>query len=310
MPPAGLIGGGCCVQIISEIIAIVAPVFLVAASGYLWIKMGRAFDHEMVTGIVANLATPFLLFSILTKQVISPEALGEIMLGGVALVACFALLGALVLNILRLPNHSYLPALMFPNCGNLGLPLCYFAFGDVGLALAIGIFTITSLGQFTLGVALASGQWSLKRLAQSPIIYALAAAFAFILLGIKPPRWLANTTDLLGQMAIPLLLVALGASLAQLKVERAARAIGLSLVRLVGGFAVGLGVAAALTQFMDLDPVARGVLILQASMPVAVFNYLFAARYQREPADIAGMVVLTTLISVLTAPLILLMVLP
>ena len=297
-------------QIISELIAIVAPVILVAGAGFLWVKLKRPFDHEMLTALVTNIGTPFLLFTILTRLVISPQALGQIMLGAILCGLGFAVIGVIALRLMHLPNHSYLPALIFPNCGNLGLPLCYFAFGDVGLALAIGVFTIASLAQFTLGVALAAGHWSLARLLRTPIIYALIVAFAFILLDVKPPLWLANTTKLLGDMTIPLMLVALGASLAQLSVQRLPRALILSLVRLVGGFAVGVGVATALGALMGLEPVARGVLILQASMPVAVFNYLFAARYKREPADIAGMVVLTTAISVLSAPLILLMVLP
>jgi malate permease and related proteins len=55
---------------------------------------------------------------------------------------------------------------------------------------------------------------------------------------------------------------------------------------------------------------ARGVLLIQSAMPVAIFNYLFALRYEREPADVAGMIIITTLLSFLTLPALLLYVLP
>jgi malate permease and related proteins len=51
------------------------------------------------------------------------------------------------------------------------------------------------------------------------------------------------------------------------------------------------------------------VLAIQSAMPVAVFNYLFAQLYRREPAEVAGMIVISTLISFVTLPALLLLVL-
>jgi len=53
---------------------------------------------------------------------------------------------------------------------------------------------------------------------------------------------------------------------------------------------------------LDLSGTEKGVVLLQASMPVAVFNYLFAERYQRAPEAVAGMVVMSTLLSFITIP--------
>ena len=55
---------------------------------------------------------------------------------------------------------------------------------------------------------------------------------------------------------------------------------------------------------------ARAALILQASMPVAVYNYLFAQMWDNEPAEIAGLVVVSTLLSVATIPLLLAFLIP
>ena len=293
-------------DIVAELFAILAPVFILSGAGYYWARTGRPFDSEMVMAIVTNLATPCLIFATLSRLSVSPAAFAEVALAAVLCGIGFALIGLGVLAVLKLPAHSYLPALMFPNTGNLGLPLCLFAFGEAGLALAIAVFTVNSVAQFTLGAALASGEWSVRRLLHTPIVYAIVAALAFMLTGTRSPDWLHNTTSLMGGVAIPLMVTALGVSLAQLRVDRLPRALTLSAVRLLGGFAVGLAVAEAL----GLDGIARGVMIIQASMPTAVFNYLFAQRFRREPADIAGMVVITTLLTFALLPALLLYVLP
>jgi predicted permease len=72
------------------------------------------------------------------------------------------------------------------------------------------------------------------------------------------------------------------------------------MVRVIGGFAVGLLVSGV----FGLEGVERGVLILQSAMPVAVFNYLLALRYRREPGEVAGMVVLSTLLAFMLLPFI------
>ena len=114
------------------------------------------------------------------------------------------------------------------------------------------------------------------------------------------PAWLANSTRLLGDLTIPLMLLTLGVSLARLKVTEWKHSLAFSVVRVVGGFAIGLLVAEAFA----LEGVERGVLILQSSMPVAVFNYLLALRYQREPGEVAGMVLLSTVLAFMLLPFI------
>ena len=73
------------------------------------------------------------------------------------------------------------------------------------------------------------------------------------------------------------------------------------LVFSVGGFLIGFGMA----QLLGFSGVARGVLILQCAMPVAVFNYLLAQRYDRSPEQVASVVVVSTLLTAVTLPLLL-----
>ena len=129
----------------------------------------------------------------------------------------------------------------------------------------------------------------------------MALALAFKIFNTPVPQWAANTVEMLGGFTIPLMLITLGISLQQLKVGQFGKSAFIGAVRLAMGFAVGLGLAEA----MGFDGVMKGVLILQSTMPVAVFNYLFAARYNTEPETVAGTVVLSTVVSFATLPLLL-----
>jgi hypothetical protein len=103
-------------------------------------------------------------------------------------------------------------------------------------------------------------------------------------------------------MTIPLQLIALGCSLGEFRVTSLPRGVALSLLRLGLGFGLGLAVA----ETFGLEGTARAIVILQSAMPVAVSNYLFAMIYRREPAEVAGMVLISTAISFVTLPLLLL----
>ncbi|MBL4907074.1 MAG: AEC family transporter, partial [Sneathiella sp.] len=192
------------------------------------------------------------------------------------------------------------------NTGNMGLPLCFFAFGQEGLTLALAFFTVYAILQFTLGVWIASGSGSIKQLFQTPLLYAVIVAISLQASGVPVPTWITDTTELLGGITIPLMLMALGVSLASLSIKHLKLATLLSVARLTMGFGVGL----ALSKLFALEGVARGVLILECTMPVAVFNYLFSLRYGRSTGEIAGTILVSTLLSFLTLPLLLLFLLP
>lgn len=282
----------------AEIFAIVAPVLIGAGLGFGWARFGPDFNTQMLTSLVLVIGTPCLIFSTLTRSTVDLDIVGEMALATVISLGVISIIGGATLFLARQPVRVFLPSLLFPNAGNMGLPLCLFAFGDTGLALGIAFFTVTSLGNFTLGVWLASGDMSPVRLLRTPLIWAAVAGVAFLAAGITPPLWLANTTKLIGDFTIPAILIALGVALAQMRVENLARAILIGTLRLALGFAVGLALAHA----FEFEGVARGVVILQCTMPVAVYNFLFAQRYGNHPADVAGGVVVSTVISFLTLP--------
>jgi len=290
---------------ILELFNIVAPVVICAAIGFGWSRLGLPFETPFVTALVTNIGAPCLIAATFTKLNVSPEAFGQIAGAAALAILAFMVIGAAVLKATGLSLHSFLPAMMFGNAGNMGLPLSLFAFGEEGLALGIAYFAVNSTGNFTIGALISSGSTSVGKLVRTPVIWAVAFALVLMFTGTKPPVFIANTLNLLGNIAIGMMLLALGVSLARLKVRSLRQTFGLALLRLGMGFSVGLG----LSYLLGLEGAARGVVILQSAMPVAVFNYLFAQRYGRAPEEVASVVVASTLISFATLPLILLVVL-
>jgi len=285
--------------VLSQLSAVVLPVLLVAGIGFIWAKMGRRFDSVFLTDIATNVGTPCLVAHSLTTLKLARADIAQMGIAVLAAVAGFLVLGIITLRLMKLSPNSYLPALMFPNTGNMGLPLSLFAFGQDGLGLAVVYFGCTVTLQFTLGISLSAGSLSLSRLVRTPTVYAVAISIVLLTLNIQPPAWIDNTISVLGGITIPMMLLTLGVSLAQLKVHEVGRNLLLSCVRLGGGFLIALAIA----HVFDLPPMAAGVLIIQSSMPVAGFNFLFAQYYGRAHADVAAMVVISTGLSFLTLPL-------
>jgi hypothetical protein len=285
-------------DIVSGIAPVVVPVLVATGAGYVWGRLRQPFDHFFVTKMITHIGAPCLVFSALVQVPVSNADMGGMALAALGCLVLFAVLGALGLKLAGLSQRTFLPSLVFPNIGNIGLPVCLFAFGKEGLALAMVYFTLCTTLQFTLGEAIAAGRFRLSAIFQAPFVYAAVAATIVNLWHLTPPAWLINSTALLGGMAVPLMLLALGVALAELRVTHLPRASLIAVARLALGLAGGL----ALAWVFDLHGTARGVLLIQSTMPVAVFNYLFAKLYGNAPEEVAGAVVVSTLLSYLTLP--------
>jgi hypothetical protein len=276
--------------LIAQLAAIVLPVFICAGIGLGWTRLGKPFDSDLISRLVYKIGVPCLVLSTFSGVTLDPGAVVQVAGAMIVAYLCFAVIGTVVLRAMKLSLAAYLPSMIFPLVGSMGLPVSLFAFGQPGLALALVYFTLGAIGTFTVGAAIAAGRTSLAKLAREPVIYAAAVAVALLVADEKLPKWLVNTTGLLGGMAVPLQLFALGSSLARLRVASLGRGVVLSCLRL----GMGLGVGIAVSALFGLDGLVRAVVILQSAMPVAVSNYLFALIYRREPEEVAGMVLIST----------------
>jgi malate permease and related proteins len=252
----------------------------------------------MFTPLVVDIGTPCLIFATFAKISIAPISFAAIAIASTASLICFALVAATFLPLAGLRVRTFLPSLTFPNNGNLGLPLAAYAFGEQGLGYAIVFYAICMIGQFTVGQAIAAGTASWRGMLRLPLIYAVLLGVAVSVWHVPLPLWILNTISLIGGMTIPLMLLMLGASLARPQVVTLSRAIVLSLLRIGLGACIGVGIAF----LFQLGPVARSVLIMQCAMPVAVYNYLFAQKWNNQPEEVAGLVVVSTVASILSVP--------
>lgn len=283
---------------IRELAGVLLPVFAIATLGYGWRRSGVAFEREFVTRLVLNIAGPCLIVDSLSGLDLPLSVVGRMAAGGIAMFASTVGACFVILRLARLPIRTFLPALAIGNMGNLGLSVCFFAFGEEGLGLAVAVFVANSIGQFTLTPILQSGGSPWRTLVTTPVIYGAVIGSGLLLADVALPDWIGRTVGLLGSLMIPLMLLALGNTLGGLHVRRLPFASFWGLVRLLVGFLVALAVA----ELLGLTGVARGVLILQGAMPAAMFSYLFAARYDRAPDEVAGIVLLSTLFSVVSLP--------
>jgi len=283
---------------LAQIFTVIAPVMLIAGLGFIWAKRGGSFDNGTVSGLVMNLGSPCLIFSSLTTIDLDPGAFGSVLLASLGVLVTSLIVGLLLLRLLREPLTTFLPSLVHPNTGNMGLPLALMAFGDTGLALAISYFFVNSVSQYTLGLSISSGTFSPAQLFRQPVVWAVAAALAVRSFDIQLPEFLISTTKLVGGLVIPLMLLMLGNSLARLKITGLGTAAVIAVARLGVGFGAGLG----MIFLLELDRTVAGVVIMQATMPAAVFNYIFAERFGREPERVAAVILISTVLSFLTLP--------
>jgi predicted permease len=290
----------------SQLVPIIAPVLVGVLIGFGWQRLRLPFDRDFLTQVVMYVGVPCLILDGIVGLT-TPAATFLTMVGyAIVVLASCGVVGAVALHLLGQPLRSYLPPIAFGNSGNLGLPLCLFAFGNEGLGLAIGFYLVGSVTQFLIGPLFQGRQPVWRTLLTTPVNYAALTGLGLLATGTQLPLWMGNSISLLAGMAIPLMLVALGHALGSFGVQRLPVAAGIAAARLGLGFAMGYG----LTLALGLEGTARGVVIIESAMPVAVFNYLLAARYDRHPGDVAGAILLSTLLSFATLPLLLLVALP
>ena len=281
------------------VLEIVAPVFLLAGIGFAWVKAGFEYRVQFVTRLAMTLSVPCLIFTALMKTQIDPQALTTLSLAAISAYAVLTVAAALVVRLAGLEMRTYLAPLIFGNTGNVGLPLALFAFGEAGLSYAVVVFAIMALWSFTFGIWVVSGGGSVLRALKEPLLWATLLGGLFLWQGWQTPRFLTNTLQLTGQMAIPLMLITLGVAVARLTPGRLVQAAVLAVLK------VGLCVAVGwvMGRAFGLDDVAFAVLVLQIATPIAVTSYLLAERYKAEPSEVAGLVVVSTLVSVAAIPL-------
>lgn len=285
-----------------HVVNIMLPVLLCVLLGYALAYFKAPFDRKLFGSLVSNVGYPALILSHLAKEHIQLETFLTVLAAAVGMIAIFGVIGLIVMKLLRIPLRAYLPPMMLSNVGNIGLPVSTLAFGAEGAAVAIGFIVVVLTAIFTIGIAIPMGRPDFRALVRQPVIYAVIFALVLLATEWKIPEPVDQSLEILGGLAIPIMLLTLGHSLETLKLGGVTRAVILSVTH-IGVSAIA---ALAITQVLTLDAKIESVIILLCFMPPSVATYLAISQHQPEEVDgVAGFIFVSTCLTLVTLPIVL-----
>jgi len=290
-------------EIYIKLFEVVFPVFFVVGIGYYLGKKNPKIDTKFITNFAANIGTPAMVIYAVTSTGINFEIFRDYFWYYLLAIICFSIVGIINLFLINTKDIiRELPPLIFPNTGNMGLPICLFAYGSQGLGVSASITSLIILMHFTVGVFLADRKFNLDVIIKNPPFYAIIFSAIVLFYEIDMPVFVINTTEWLMYATIFLILMSLGIALTRLKVFSLNKAVISSITRMFIGPLIGVG----LIWFFDLEGFAAGVLLIQCSMPSAVLNYLVGSIYSPKKVvdSVASTIVVSTLMSFITIPIV------
>ncbi|HET7266205.1 MAG TPA: AEC family transporter [bacterium] len=282
---------------------------LIGAAGY---ALGRAklVDAQPLTSLSVAVLAPAISFYAVTTATGDHTVLARMaayLVVQLVLIGAIAIAAASVARWDRTRRTGLLLATLFSNAGNAGLPLALFAWGSRGLAAALAFFAVQAvlvnvLAAYIAAHAESGARRALRTLARLPITYAVAAGLLLDVLGVVPPAPVARAAELLANGAVAVMLLLIGVQLAQVHPNGEWPAITVATI-------IRLGIAPVLAwvtaPWVGLEGVARQTSILQSSLPTAVTAAIWASEFGVAPSLVSGAVIVTTLLSPLTAAVLL-----
>lgn len=296
-------------SVLTIIFTIIAPIFVIVG---LAAFIGRRFaiDPRSLSRIVLYLFSPSLALTSLAHSDIQINEIGQILGMIVLLYLAMTLISLGLARLFRFERKlegAFMLGVVVINAGNYGLPLTEFAFGKAGLQRAVLFYIITAVLANTLGIFLASkGNSSIRRsllnIFTVPLPYATVLGLLINAGYLSLPVTIDRALSLLGQAAVPAMLVVLGLQLIRTSVRGRLGPILLATgTRLI----IAPLIAFPLTALLDITGVTRQVVIIQASLPTAVISSILAAEFGSDVEFTAAVILVSTLASFLTVTILL-----
>ena len=285
-----------------KLLDVIIPFYIIIGIGYYIGKKNPRFDTTFITNFAAKIGSPAMIFYTLTTTGITLSLFAHYFFYALVIIGGFSLIGVFILFLLKKDYISELPPLILPNTGNIGIPMCLFAYGTEGLGVASAIASVILLLHFTLNIFLAKKTFSVDVLFKSMPTYSILVSVFFLYFELNVPGFIENTTFLLTYATIFLVLMSLGIALNNLKVISWRDASILGATRVI----IGPIIAFCLIKYLNLYGFAAGVLLIQSAMPSAVLTYLVGSMYSKKRVvdNIASVIVTSTIISAFTIPLV------
>lgn len=284
-------------SLMDRVFATVFPIIAIVTVGYLYARK-HAPDMAVANRINMDIFLPALIFSVMAGKNFDLYAHLDLALGSAVMVLGAGLVMKPVAGLLGVHPKTFVPPMMFNNCGNLGLPLAYLAFGDAGLSAFVVMFLVSNLMHFSLGIHIVNEHAKLSSLASNPIVIATFVGLGWALLKLPLPGWLATPIDMVGQISIPLMLFGLGVRM--ITVDMSNWKIGL--YGAIFSPLSSLIFALPFAYIMDLSAEYTAYIVLFSVLPPAVLNYMFSERYNQDPQVVASIVLIGNIASLVIIP--------
>jgi len=295
-------------EVFERILGIILPVFIIIALGYGYARLrGDAVRDEMlaVNRVSMSVLCPLLIFTALAARDFDLVHNGTLILAGVLISIGSGALAWPVARLFGYDVRSFVPPMMYNNCGNMGLPLAVLAFGASGLGSAVALFMACNLVYFSLGIKLLeSGRSAGVRVSPwkflvNPMMIAMMIGTAFAVVHVPLPEPVFQAMKMLGEACIPLMLFSLGVRMMDVNFRSWHIGVVGAIVCPLGGIMVAL----LLDQILSMTTEQRGQMYLFASLPPAVFCFMMAEQYKQEPDKVASIVLLGNLAALVSVPL-------
>ena len=281
-----------------RILEIVLPVLAIIVLGYV---LGRLWkpDMRVVNRLNLDVFGPFLVLAYLSDKSVDLVSLWPLVVASIVIVLGSGLLAWPYAKLSGQNPRTFVPPMMFNNCGNMGLPLALFAFGAPGVAGMVALFTTSNLLHFTVGAFIVNKHADLKALLKSPMVWATIIGAALGLTGTHLPDSVHTPMKMIGDCTIPVMLLSLGVRMLDVKREDFSNSLlGAAICPLTGLFVAGL-----LVNWLPMTKEQMGLVFLFGSLPPAVLNFLVADYYKQEPEKVASIVLVGNIASVIFIPL-------
>jgi predicted permease len=283
-----------------QIFSIVFPIFVIVLAGYLYARR-HAPDMAAANKLNIDIFTPALIFHVLSGKDFNLVEYQELAAAGAVVILGSGLVAWPIARLLNYQVKTFVPPMMFSNSGNMGLPLALFAFGEAALPAAVVLFIVENFLHFSVGMKMMDSRASLLELLKLPMLVATFAGLIVAAMHIEIPQIVAIPIEMVGQVAIPLMLFSLGVRL--LNVDWSAWRIGTvgAVVCPMSGLLIGVPIGLIL----ELSELHFAMLVVFAALPPAVLNYMVSERFNQEPHQVASIVMLGNLASVVVIPVML-----
>lgn len=271
-------------------------------------RLIREDNRTALVRLMMDVTMPLMVVDAFNKPMTREEIFSSFFVMAVAFAGCVVtgLIGLVLWK--NQPDNKrkvLMYASMFSNAGNAGLPIVSLVFGPTGVFLASMYLIPPRILQWTVGLSLfvkpEKGGW-VKNVLLNPMVITIYIGVFMMATGRYITGVFATAIDNLGSMTSPLSMILIGATLANMnpKMLLDRSVLVTSFFRLI---AFPVMIAFMLKPF-GLDPMVMNICVILLSMPVAANTAAMAERYGGDYKFASAVVSVSTLLSVVTVPVI------